>query len=122
MGKGDKKSKRGKIWGGSYGARRPKRRKVVHASEKFEKPAENLKKTTHVKENVTPKNVEAVVEIADNQANEIVAETKSKSSAVKKETTKKSTTKKVAADKETKETKTSKKKPVSKTKNEEKSE
>lgn len=122
MGKGDKKSKRGKIWGGSCGVRRPKRRKMVNASEKFEKPVENLKKTSLVKENVTPKNVETVIEVAENQANEIVAETKSKSPVLKKEASKKPSTKKVVAEKETKEIKPAKKKPVSKTKKEEKSE
>ena len=28
MGKGDKKSRRGKIWNGSYGVRRPRKKKV----------------------------------------------------------------------------------------------
>lgn len=34
MGKGDKKSKRGKIWSGTYGVRRPRKAKPVAVSTK----------------------------------------------------------------------------------------
>ncbi len=33
MGKGDSKSKKGKIWRGSYGKRRPKKKKLVIAKK-----------------------------------------------------------------------------------------
>jgi ribosomal small subunit protein bTHX len=52
MGKGDKKSKRGKIVIGSYGVNRPKRKKAVEAKIENAKPAaaaEKPQKNTPVK-------------------------------------------------------------------------
>ena len=48
MGKGDKKTKRGKITMGSYGVRRPKKKTVV-------KPTKKAKPTTKVKATAKPK-------------------------------------------------------------------
>lgn len=52
MGKGDKKSKRGKIAIGSYGVRRPKRKqnKVIIAAPQSEEPDLIAKKKTKAKE------------------------------------------------------------------------
>jgi len=45
MGKGDKKSKKGKIWRGTYGKRRPKKKKTI-IPEKVQKPEKPQKETT----------------------------------------------------------------------------
>jgi|WetSurMetagenome_2_1015567.scaffolds.fasta_scaffold1162967_2 30S ribosomal protein S31 len=52
MGKGDKKTKRGKITIGSYGVRRPKKEKKYVAPE----PVKELKKKTVLKEEVVVEN------------------------------------------------------------------
>jgi 30S ribosomal protein S31 len=44
MGKGDKKSKRGKIWTGSYGVRRKRKSTVIHVSAKKDKALGEVKK------------------------------------------------------------------------------
>lgn len=43
MGKGDKRSKRGKIFAGSYGKSRPKYKKPAFAAAAEEKPAKKTK-------------------------------------------------------------------------------
>ena len=89
MGKGDKKTKRGKIIIGSYGVRRRKKKNVAIVVKK--KPEAKIKEEKKVKP------VEPVVEV---QAT-LVAEEK----ATKKTTAKKTTAKKVTAVKEPKEEK-----------------
>ncbi len=44
MGKGDKKSKRGKIVNGSYGVKRPRRKYYYEEEVVVEKPAKKAKK------------------------------------------------------------------------------
>ncbi|MFZ1699926.1 MAG: 30S ribosomal protein THX [Pyrinomonadaceae bacterium] len=43
MGKGDKRTRRGKIFAGSFGKTRPKYKKKVHTVEVVEKPARKTK-------------------------------------------------------------------------------
>ncbi|MGE3465804.1 MAG: 30S ribosomal protein THX [Pyrinomonadaceae bacterium] len=43
MGKGDKRTRRGKIFAGSFGKTRPKHKKKAHVVEAAEKPARKTK-------------------------------------------------------------------------------
>lgn len=43
MGKGDSRSKRGKIWKGTYGKRRPRKKKQVQAQEQKQAQAQEQK-------------------------------------------------------------------------------
>jgi 30S ribosomal protein S31 len=58
MGKGDKKTKKGKIFAGSYGVRRPKTTTssaVIPKSEAKEKKADKAKKESTAKKTTTAK-------------------------------------------------------------------
>lgn len=56
MGKGDKKSRRGKITNGSYGVRRPRKKvKPVTVKAEAKKPKAAAKKTTAKKAATKPK-------------------------------------------------------------------
>lgn len=137
MGKGDKKSKRGKIWGGSFGVRRPKHKKPLHIPERKKNVDTKIEKTTSIA--AKESEVEVKTQVLEPQVAEITTETKAKvtsepktkSTSVKKETAKKETTKKGTAKKETVKKATTKKttakkaegtketKPTKKTKKEE---
>ncbi|MBP7497991.1 MAG: 30S ribosomal protein THX [Bacteroidales bacterium] len=86
MGKGDKKSKRGKIAIGSYGVRRPKRKqnKVIIAAPQSEEPDLIAKKKTKTKE-VKPKKQE----VAEAEAAPPAEKTKTPKTTKKKITKKK---------------------------------
>ena len=102
MGKGDKKSKKGKIWIGSYGVRRPKKKKnafvaqpvaketkkAVKVEEAIESQVVVEEKAKKVKKETAPKAVEAEA-----------AEPKVKKTAEKKAPAKKAEPKDDAAEK-----------------------
>jgi len=115
MGKGDKKTKRGKIIMGSYGKKRPRKvgNKIVVSVEKSKK----AKKTDTVKNKLNQK-IEVPVEKVELKEEKIVVDNKpveEKKETVKKTTTKKTTTKKTTTAKKTT-TKKTEEKPKTKVK------
>ncbi len=101
MGKGDKKSKKGKIWIGSYGVRRQKKKNKKYVAgalttdlkkaktkveEIIDKPVIAEEKPKKVKKETAPKVEETVAEIQEPKA--------AKEKVVKKPTAKKATVKK----------------------------
>ena len=80
MGKGDKKSRRGKIWIGSYGVRRSARSKnpVIVAKPKADKPIKTPKKAE-----TTPEEIVMAPEVQEAVTVEVVQEEK-KAKKVKK--------------------------------------
>ncbi len=85
MGKGDKKTKRGKIVNGSYGRLRPKKKR----KNKYVKPA--------VQAETTPEKKVEVSEEAPKAKKTTTKKTTTKKTTAKKTTTKKTTTKKTTA-------------------------
>jgi 30S ribosomal protein S31 len=82
MGKGDKKTKRGKILMGSHGVRRPRRkhaRNVPLASLKEEKPAEAIKEKAPAKPKPVKEEIQADTLIDTVAAEEAVKPARKKS-------------------------------------------
>ena len=91
MGKGDKKTKRGKIIMGSYGVRRPKKDKKYVAPE----PVKEVKKKTVKKEEVTKEEVVIETVIAtEEKPKKVKKATAPKETAVEEKPKVKKTTKK----------------------------
>jgi ribosomal small subunit protein bTHX len=92
MGKGDKKSRRGKIVIKSYGVRRP-RRKTVHAAPvaavKEEKPAKPIKEKAPAKPKAEAEDIKAIVPVVDTAAEVAEKPAKKKSAPKAKSTPKK---------------------------------
>jgi len=98
MGKGDKKSRRGKIFMGSFGITRPKNKKkfVVKPSSVSSEAKEKAKKAKVIPEVVIEEPVPAVIEPV--QVMEVEKADKTKKAAPKKESAPKAEVKKVKED------------------------
>jgi 30S ribosomal protein S31 len=92
MGKGDIRTRRGKVWRGTYGVTRPRRYKTVVRPTTATPKARTMKDIKQLVAEKAPSNVDAIVVGTE--------ETTAKKPAVKKPAVKKATVKKVAEKKD----------------------
>ncbi|HRS53926.1 MAG TPA: 30S ribosomal protein THX [Bacteroidales bacterium] len=99
MGKGDQKSKRGKIWKGSYGVRRPRKRKKSTAKPAATDTAETTEITNSIsidepKEKVERINVNPITKQIKGETKASNKKTPTKANAKEKQPTTKASAKK----------------------------